>query len=625
MSEIVGELRHTKKQSARVSRTIPAQKPTSQVSGAPPEASTEPVSPGTPSAVGKKIKWIFPAVAGAVVALAALTFLVFSGGRPTLNPDMTFRVLQLPHSEIEYPGLSPDGNWVAYPASDANGKWDVYYMNASVGEPRRVTTDSCFNIGFVDVSPDGGQITYERSDRQGEHRGIYVVSSLGGMSRKVAHGGGSPRWRPDGLRIAFLRSGTTSQYPSESGDFELWSVQPDGRDERRELIDTVGTGWTRISYAWSPDASSFAWLRTFPEGNQEVVIRNLTSGQERQLTSDGTSIDEVFWLSNDQVVFSSNRTGNTNIWMVSSSGGEPVQITKGSGPDLGIKASADARTLLYLQQQNVGNIWIAGLDGTGLKQVTFDERHRLTPSFSPDGKRIAYVMADSDPLTRARYLYVSDRFGGERRQLTSTDELLSNPRWSPDGKWISYTARPVGGTRDSSRTYLLDAANPGVPRMIGKGWAPEWLSADTIVAAHASKSWYLTPDGSEQTPISPDSFYAYPLRKTNQTLIWNWRFDKLGWWLASGLPSDPGVFENPERLPIPIVPSRLSADEKYFYCVRGAGELWRYSFTEKREEIVPGTYPGIGSSFMLSNDGREIIYTDERLSAKLVMVENLFE
>jgi Tol biopolymer transport system component len=560
-----------------------------------------------------------------VAVLAALTFLVLSGAGPTLNPDMTFRVLQIPHSEIEYPGLSPDGNWIAYPASDANGKWDVYYMNASVGEPRRVTADSSFNIGFVDVSPDGGQIAYERIDGQGEETGIYVISSLGGMSRKVAHAGGSPRWRPDGTRIAFLRSGVTSLYPSESGDFELWSVQPDGRDERRELIDTVGTGWTRISYAWSPDAGSFAWLRTYPEGNQEVVIRNLASGEERQLTSDGTSIDEVFWLSNDQVVFSSNRTGNTNIWMVPSSGGEPEQITKGSGPDLGIKASADARTLLYLQQQNVGNIWTASLDGTGLKQVTFDERHRLAPSFSPDGKRIAYVMADSDPLTRARYLYVSDRFGGERRQLTSGNELLAHPRWSPDGKWISYAARPVGGIRDSFGVYILDAANPGVPREIGRGWAPDWLSADTIVAAHQRKSWYLSPDGSPQTPISPDSLYAYPLRNTNQTLIFDWRNAKFGWWLASGLPSDPGVFENPERIPAPMVPSRLSSDEKFFYYVRGAGELWRYSFIDKRAELVSGNYPGIGSSFMLSNDGREIVYTDERLSAKLVMVENLFE
>ncbi|MGB6649804.1 MAG: protein kinase, partial [Bacteroidota bacterium] len=625
MSEIVGELRHTKKQSARVSRTVPVQKPAAHVSEVTADVPTEPVSAGEPRTEEPKRKWVLPAAAGAAVVLAGLLFLVLSGGGPTLNPDMTFRVLQLPHSEIEYPGLSPDGNWIAYPASDANGKWDVYYMNASVGEPRRVTTDSSFNIGFVDVSPDGGKIVYERSDGQGERRGIYVVSSLGGQSRKVAQGGGSPRWRPDGLRIAFLRSGTTTPYPSESGDFELWSVQPDGRDERRELIDTIGTGWNRISYAWSPDATSFAWLRTFPEGNQEIVIRNLASGEERQLTSDGTSIDEVFWLSNDQIVFSSNRTGNTNIWVVPSSGGEPVQITKGSGPDLGIKASADARTLLYLQQQNVGNIWTAALDGTDLKQVTFDERHRLSPSFSPDAGKIAYVMAASDPLTRARYLYVSDRFGGDRRQLTSGDELVSHPRWSPDGKWIVYAARPTGEVLDSSRIYLVDAANPGVPTEIGKGWAPEWISPDTLVVAHLRKSWYLDVDGSPQRPVSPDSFYAFPLRKVSHTLIWDWRFGNLGWWLASGLPSDPAIFERAERLPVPTVPLRMSPDEEFFYYARRAGELWRYSVSGRSEELVPGNYPGIGSSFSFSSDGREIIYTDERLSAKLVMVENLFE
>jgi serine/threonine protein kinase len=108
MSEIVGELRHTKKQSARVSRTIPAQKPAAQVSGETPEAPTQPVSTGTPSTEGKK-KWILPAAAGVVAVLAALTFLVLSGAGPTLNPDMTFRVLQIPHSEIETPRWASPG------------------------------------------------------------------------------------------------------------------------------------------------------------------------------------------------------------------------------------------------------------------------------------------------------------------------------------------------------------------------------------------------------------------------------------------------------------------------------------------------------------------------------------
>ncbi len=624
MSEIAGELRHARKQSARVSRKVPVEKPAVGVPGATAELPTEPVQPA-PSKEPPRKKWIIPAAAGVVVVLAALFYAILSSGGPELNPDMTFRVLQLPYSEIDYPGLSPDGNWIAFPASDVNGHWDVYYMNASVGEPRRVTTDSSYSVGFVDVSPDGGQIAYERREEAGGPAGIYVVSSLGGLSRKIGEKAMSPRWRPDGKRIAFMRVGINAVHGSESGDLELWSVTPDGQDERQELIDTLGTGWNRISYAWSPDASSFAWLRTFPEGNQEILIRNLATGEERQLTSDGKNIDEVFWLSNDQIVYSSNRTGNTNLWLAPSSGGDPVQLTKGSGPDLGIKASADGRTLLYLQQQPVGNLWISRLDGTGLKQMTRDERHRMDPSFSPDRRQVAYVMADSDPLIRARYLYVSDLDGSNTRQYTAGEEIVHFPRWSPDGRWISYVSHPVDELHDSSRVYLLDAMNPGVARPIGRGWGTVWISPETLIVAHGRRAWLTHVDGSPQEPISPDSTYIISLRNHSLSLVWDWRPSEIGWQLAAGSFTDSTIFEKVERLPVPQTRLRLSPDQEYMYYTRQSGELWRYSLVKRKEEKIPGSFPGLGSSFTISHDGREIIYADERLSAKLVMIENLFK
>ncbi len=625
MSEIVGELRHARKQSGRVSRMIPAQKPTSGVPGVVAAAPTEPVSAGRPEPAPPRRRWIVPAAAGAVIVVAALAFLVLSGGRPTLNPDMTFRVLQLPYSEIEYPGLSPDGNWIAFPASDVNGHWDVYYMNASVGEPRRVTFDSSFKVGFVDVSPDGGQIVYERRDQSGGPANIHVISSLGGISRKVAERGMSPRWSPDGKRIGLLRVGTGVVHGSESSDFEVWSVTPDGRDERRELIDTVGMRWSRISYAWSPDAGSLAWLRTFPEGNQEIFIRDLATEDERQLTSDGKNIDEVFWLSNDQIVFSSNRTGNTNLWLIPSSGGEPVQLTKGSGPDLSIKASSDGQTLLYLQQQPVGNIWVSGLDGTGLRQVTFDERHRIDPSFSPDGKRLAYVMADSDPLTQARYLYMSDRDGANARQLTVGEEYVEWPLWSPDGKWISFASRPADEPPDSARVYLLDATSPGSPRSIGRGRWYTWANADTLITSFWRRCWLTFVDGRAQEPTSPESLYVTPIRGFSLSVVWNPRPGERGWQLAAGYSPDLSILRRAELLPVPQTYLCMDASQEHMYYTRQAGELWRYSFIKRKEEKIPGTFPGIAHSYSISHDGREIVYTDQRLSAKLVMIEDLFE
>ena len=67
----------------------------------------------------------------------------------------------------------------------------------------------------------------------------------------------------------------------------------------------------------------------------------LAGGRERQLTHDGKNIDEVCWTRQGLIIFSSNRAGNTNLWAMRASGGPAVQITKGAGPDLGMRISAD--------------------------------------------------------------------------------------------------------------------------------------------------------------------------------------------------------------------------------------------------------------------------------------------
>jgi len=625
MNEIVGELRRAKRQSARVSRKVPLEKPAAGVSGEIEGATTQPVSQEEPSKQPSKKKWFIPAGAAALILVAVALFLVFSGGGPTLNPDMNFRALQIAHSQIEYPGLSPDGNWIAFPARDAQGKWDVYYMNASVGEPRRVTTDSSFNIGFVDVSPDGGQIAYDRRDDAGSDGGIYVVSSLGGLSTKLATKAQSPRWHPDGERIAFMRSGVWATTESMGEAFEIWSVALDGQDERLEVVDTLTTRGGRISYSWSPDARAFAWLRTFPEKYQEVIIRDLETGEERPLTSDKKNIDEVTWLSNDQIVYSSNRSGHTNLWTVPSSGGEAVQITKGSGPDLGIKASADGRTILYLQQQSVGNLWIAAVDGSNVRQVTFDDRHRSHPSISPDGKRIAFVMADSDPLSRSRHVYVSDRDGANRRKLTKSDLTPEWTSWSPDGKWISFTGSATGHDHDSSLVYVVDAQTPGPPRAIGRGWNALWISPDSIIAPTVNAGLLTFLDGSPQEPFPVDSVVAYPIWDQTSSLIVKVTKSSGTWYLGKGHFTDPATFADADQLPIPTVPPVLSPDQEYWYYSKRPGELSRYSLKSGTEERLPGSFPGLRFVRSITSDGKEIIYADQRISAKLVLIENVFE
>jgi Tol biopolymer transport system component len=396
------------------------------------------------------------------MTILGLYFVVFRTRTVELNPDMKFQTLQLSFSQISYPGLSADGNWIAFQAADANGKWDIYYMNVTVGEPRRVTFDSSANPygNVADISRDGGIIVYDRYNAKRGEYDAYVVPSIGGRSKRIAENCQSPKWRRDGGRIGYI--------VSTRKEFSIWSVKPDGSDQRREILDTLTGTVDRIDFDWSPEGKSIVWLRSFPEGYQEIMRGDLETGKETQLTYDKENIDEVCWTSNDQIIYSSNKSGNTNLWMIPASGGQSIQITKGSGPDLGMSISADGKKLLYLQSQTVGHLWRGATNGHETRQLTTDERNITWPSFSPDGRQIAFGMSDNDPLKSTSHIYVCDRDGNSRRQITTGDEIARWPTWSPNGKWIAYYAMKSGQSTDSAIIYIVDQADPGIPRPMGK-------------------------------------------------------------------------------------------------------------------------------------------------------------
>jgi Tol biopolymer transport system component len=431
-----------------------------------------------------------------VLVLGILLYVVFfmggktAGATASLNPDMTIRVLPIPFAQFAYPGLSKDGNWVAFPAANANTKWDIYYMHVSGSESRRVTTDSIgsgFNL-IADISPDGSLIAYQRPSASPIGIGIEicVISSVGGPSKRIVQNGNLARWRPDGQRIGYVRFGDPTLKPA----YQLWSIKPDGSDNRAEFFDTIGYAgrFSRYSYNWSPDGRSIAWIRSFREGYQEVITRELESGKERQLTFDRKNIDDVAWTKNGFIAYSSNRSGNTNLWIVPAEGGATQQLTKGSGPDIGMSASADGQSLLYLQQQQVGSMWVANLNSNSSKQLTFDDRQIESVALSPDGKKVAYTMGDIDPLKPGVEIYLQDRDGANRRQLNAEPVGVYSLAWSPEGNRIAFSMVHLNEPIDSTKLYVINAEDPGEPRKLTSGIRAVWLDSKTLVATKAEQS-----------------------------------------------------------------------------------------------------------------------------------------
>ncbi len=655
--DMVIDLRRLRKDSTKVHR-----RPSGTVSGVSvggsqdvePRTPTGPVSEtivgvgsgAHPVKTSKKPVWIGVG-AIAVAAVVAGLFLFTGKSARDLNPEMTTRVLQVPFTQISYPGLSPDGKWVAFPAADAGGKWDIYYMHSGEGEARRITFDSAtFEQQVADISPDGSRIVYSRPNPETRRQELFVVSSLGGGSKRIADGGIIARWRPDGQRVGYMKE-PGGDAPSKSKKFEFWSVGADGSDDRLEFTDTIGvTANSRFSFCWSADGASIGWLRTNDRLFQSIIIHDLASGEERLLTGGEENMDDISWTANDEVIYSSNKSGNTNLWTVPAGGGTPAQITKGSGPDIGMKVSADGRSLVYLQQQRIGNVWLGSFEDGSSRQLTFDERQILSPDFSPDAQKIAFQMTDPDPLKPGSGIYVMDRSGGDRRRITNDREFATGPRWSPDGRWIAYQS--INRT-DSGRTqeiHLVDAVNPGTPKNLGKGNLWGWLTPRVILSAVNEpflKIFLLAVNDTIRKQCFIDSTAGMPLlggkyiayidfrdttnQKTELRQVTGASFEEL--LRGTGKIILPAYQGKPKILPEGVNPwgwtfSDQNAD--YFGYWKKGTEVWKYHFLTGKEERVKVQFAGFraGVGARMNAEGTEIVYADQRLSAKLVMIENLF-
>lgn len=623
IGEMVIDLRRLKRHSTRVSRSV-------DLSQAPPAASTG--EPSAQAAVGKPAKKsrLSLAVGGLIVVAAAIVWYLLGGTGSTgmvgkLNPNMTFRVLQIPFSQILYPGLSGDGNWLGFPAVGVDGKWDVYFMNSLGGEPRRVTSDSSLGMSQADVSPDGSKIAYDRFNAQSGKMEIAAISSLGGVSRRVAPAGDLPRWTPNGDRIGYLRQGRGGAVPSPSGKLELWSVKPDGSDTRQEFVDSISVVG-RVSFSWSPDGKSVAWIRSYTEAYQEVITRELSTGKERQLTFDKKNVDEVCWTRQGEVIFSSNKNGNMNLWMVPATGGEAIQVTKGSGPDFGVKISTDGSKLLYFQYQPVQNIWIAGIDGSNAHSVTSEDRRLEAPAFSPDGKQIVFSAYDPDAAKGNRSLCIMERNGSNRREITAGDGIAESPQWSPDGKWIAFITHSTSEPHDSARAALVESTNPGAPRIAGKGLIVQWADSQTLIVYTGKRTYTVPVNGGGAKTFYEDTVQAVvPVPRGKYALVFPtqppftsvrllpFSEQKLEWTRAVTLSQ--ATWNN----------AAIAPNGSFLVLLTGQNQLLKIALPGGRTQALPKTFAGLdpASVFNISYDGREIVYTDRKDNGKLVMIENM--
>jgi dipeptidyl aminopeptidase/acylaminoacyl peptidase len=162
-----------------------------------------------------------------------------------------------------------------------------------------------------------------------------------------------------------------------------------------------------------------------------------------------------------EIVFTTNLTGRTNLWKVTSNGGWPIQLVQADDRQTSATWSPDGKSIYYIQDTG-GNeqwqIWRVPADGGSPENLTKNDQMRYEISrFSPDGKLLAISMKLKTAPTSD--LGVFDLQSRQARKLTNEetkDHSWNAVAWSPDGKFL-YAVRGNAGFTDSD-LYRIDTA-----------------------------------------------------------------------------------------------------------------------------------------------------------------------
>ncbi len=333
------------------------------------------------------------------------------------------------------PRVSPNGEWIAF-ISDRDGHDNLWIARIDGSEPKKLTSDSQRTNSMVSPTwtPDSRYVIATRRGPRGGLRMYHVDGGSGlslGDAPSASSGSAGPSSSnsptrlgavvsPDGDWLYYAQSGNAG-----GGELPNWQIGRRSMDTGQADVITQADG-RAFRPALSPDGTQLVYATRY-ETRTGLRVRDVRTGADRwliypiqrdEIESGGAPSRDVlpgmaFTPDGSAVV----TTFGGKLWRVDMASGTPTEIPFTA--DVALAIGPDLTEPYRLD------------DGPVRARLVQDPRQ------SPEGSRLAFSV-----LTK---LYVMDLPSGTPRRLTDGEAWEFKPTWSPDGRWIAYVTWDMEG------------------------------------------------------------------------------------------------------------------------------------------------------------------------------------
>ncbi|MFQ5471682.1 MAG: alpha/beta fold hydrolase [Dehalococcoidia bacterium] len=345
---------------------------------------------------------------------------------------------------VSDPQISPDGKSVAYVQSWSDRDTDETRMSICVAPvdghspARRITQGD--RDHSPRWSPDGKHLAFVSS--RGDKNQIFVAPLDGGDPRQITkakHGVSQPAWSPDGQQIAY--SARVGRYKREEDKTPVERAAPRVIRDLRYKLDGIGF---------------------FDERRLKIFVVDVQSGQSKQITRGDYFDDQPAWSpSGRSIAFVSDRQPKrherqwrTDVWVVSATGGRPRKVTRSRGSAAQPTFSPNGRQIAFVGHENgdsglAKNVHMMVVSATGRGapvpvSESIDRSVAGWPAFafgrtfewSRDGRSLFFLAADRG--TQA--LYRADVRRRTAVKVLDGERQIEGFSLAPDGKRIAFGA-----------------------------------------------------------------------------------------------------------------------------------------------------------------------------------------